>query len=1452
MKKNGKIYYLSLVAFVACTLIGLFFVKGIQPIQAKEEPYQLSLIETEDGYALKLTVEENDEKYILKLKGMEVDEEFAAKEEADEADVVESEKNFSSFEVNREKGLETITFTFSNTQKEHLIPVVSEDFSKATAALISGEKEVVSWKEPKETESSSSRIERSSTVSESTSETTETTKTEESESQYLPSKPSISEHIQSIGDKTEHATPAAIYAEATQSKFIPATAAEIAARNATFNSQHGNFNPNANVKNVSTWAQFYSAYNDQTTTKIVLQGNITDPSTGTATRLTERTKSIEIDGQGYTLYLERGHNLKTHLKPSSFTENGKGRAVFHMHDIVAAQGMHEYGDSSTVSGWRKLSIPEQAGSWSFISGDGIATNTGENWYYRFGNIKTIHDPQTARGVARLARAYSGEVTMYGHNEMPTIAENFYAGSVIAEPGTFWLNTCTHYDYSTLWFEHPADADDTGGTREYTVGQNSFIYSRNTSTGPTYPAIYQHYGTMTIGENATFNANMQGNAVRFDDNKSGFVLKAGATANLLSRGGGSVVAYEASNATFEAMPTSRLYVVGQTEAKAAIISGQGIIDMDGYANVQKNNKFILNSPEAFDIRNRNGHLDVKSRVLDLGSDASNSFEIISSDIDIWKNSSAVLGPSDYTYEKVASAKYVGATPSSSDAGLRGVLASLTNKGFRRISGMNMAPMTEWLPVTDADKTYGVRVIIGYTPKDSFDQYGNAVMMPVYASKDQAEVTFVDTFGKTHVVKTDADGYAKVTDTKFNKAGGKITALAKRGPWIQEVIDETTVVDVTPPEPLRVTGNAIAAGTPTLTATGVEAQTKVKISINGGTLINAGTVAANGTWSYKVAQSLKNGDTVTIYLEDTSTLPSGFDTTGLERTRISSGNRNPSQAVNYHDATFKKATTYTVNKTEMSPEVEWLPVTDADKSYAVKVIVDYTDKPVYATKDQAEVTFVDTFGKTHVAKTDANGVAKVTDTVFNKAGSKISALAKRGTLIQNQKTETTVIDVTPPEPIKLLNPQITNADKMIYALGAEPNAKVKISINGGWLMDAGTVTSSGYWVYNLPFYLEFGDMLTIYLEDTSTLPGGFNTTGLEATRTATGNRNPEMDTVYHDATFKAASSYFVMDVLPDSATITKSVALETGGKTTQVGDTLLYTIKVKNTKDAFFKTTWKDVKIEDILDEHLDFDPTSVETAGITPAGTAFVYDEATRKLTISIGNLATQAEKTVTFKATVKQSANGQIIPNKAKAIGFTPQEAGTFVPGNVTNPTYNTFEVETAKAVENPGGPVIGGSLTLVSAPEKIDFDIHKINEKSTYVTAPVYSNPLTVEDTRSASQKAPWHITVKLTQELTVVNENGVLGSSILKNAIRFKNGDDLIILNEQATPILGNEYTQPDASGIFNLSNGWSDTKTTDGFELYVPAGKVESTGNYQAVMEWNIENTPLPAAANSLPKE
>lgn len=704
--------------------------------------------------------------------------------------------------------------------------------------------------------------------------------------------------------------------------YVPSTPEEIEQSNAAANLRF-QFLPETKVSTVKSWSDFIAAYNDNTVTKIVLGANITDTNAnGTGGNpLNDRIKSLEIDGQKNTLHLNRGHNLSISSSPTSFTSGGRSRSFFHMHNINVQQGM-----TSGLANGNWSGVPEQEGSWSFVAGYGTSAARTQDWYFRFGDITNTNDAKNNIGVARLARAYRAEITMYGYNDVNTIAENYYTGSIVVEPGTYWKNTNNFYNYSTAWYQTPARVGDTGETKEFTVGKNSFVYARNTGSGTAYPAIYQNYGTMTIGENATFNANMQGNAVRFDNSGSEMIVKSGATINLLSRGGNAVVDFRATNTTFRSEPGAKIYIVGES-------NNSGIINL-----YQGNTTFSLDSPGAFDIRNRNITKTTASRVLDVSTDTSRVFEIKNSDIDLWKVATEVTDTSDFSYTLVDYLKTTGRSVSSSEPSLQ---STFNYNGFRRISGLNTNPEILWTPVTDADKSYETKIIVGYTPSDSFDQDGNAVLQPVYAGADQVRVTYTDTYDVTHTVSTVKGGGAPFTDTVFNQANKEISAHAQRGPWSSDPDIATTVIDITPPEPAIVTGGKVNNGMKQLIGKDAEPKAKIYVDIDGVRQSNVGVVSEDGTWAYNLPRYLNVGETVQIFLEDNAGKVTEAITPAPPSTNNANGNINPATELKYRDAIFKAATKYTVGDViPDNPLMEKAVISSGDKTTQVGDILTYT--------------------------------------------------------------------------------------------------------------------------------------------------------------------------------------------------------------------------------------------------------------------------------------------------------------------------------------------------------------------------------------------------------------------------------------------------------------------------------------------------------------------------------
>lgn len=612
---------------------------------------------------------------------------------------------------------------------------------------------------------------------------------------------------------------------------------------------------------VDSWTSFANAMKDTSISKINLTASFAntrtagegDPNNLTTTQI---TRDIEINGNGYRIDFQ-GASIW-------LGETGAARPTFYMHDIVLAQ--------------------RYAGAYSedIVGSRLVGAYTGK-WKYRFGNVTT------EASVQRLARATYAQVTVYGNMDINTRAENFYTGSFILEPGTVYKGNVNYYDFSVVWYNLAARAGDTGESREFTVGDNAKVRMSQTQTvGVSYPAVYQFYQAITIGENAVFNVAMPGNAVRFDAPNSSFTAKKGSIVNLTSkRDSGAVVSYNTNNSTFKTEPGAYLYTIGKSSTALINIS------------TGSNNLLDIQQPAQYDIRN----LATSTSSYAVGINyATNKMSITDSDIDLWKMGVDVAGPSSLTYAKVGSLTAAGAPASqvvtSTDDGLK---TSFKTNLFRRIAGMNQLPEVEFTEVTDADLTVQARVKIGMVPDNNgADETGHVNYLPVYASAGQATVTITDPANGLSYANlvTDANGYVKYTVPNFYQAGTKLTATAIRGPYVSAELAETIVIDKTPPALAEVTSR-ISPFTTVFTGINGEPGATLHYTLNGITVPGSTTVKEDGTWEIPAPEAkLVIGNVLQFILTDTN------------------GNANPVVDTIFHDATFKAATKITVADGELA--------------------------------------------------------------------------------------------------------------------------------------------------------------------------------------------------------------------------------------------------------------------------------------------------------------------------------------------------------------------------------------------------------------------------------------------------------------------------------------------------------------------------------------------------------
>lgn len=765
-------------------------------------------------------------------------------------------------------------------------------------------------------------------------------------------------------------------------------------QNAAWNAKY-NFRPETNVVHVSDWATFRAAYENNAVSKIILDADI---YYGTSTRIA-RTESIEIDGQGHLLEMRNGSINVDGL--ASLTNFGKAFSdvpVFHMHDIQIANNTG-YGATEGSLG----------NAWAFVNGNGEFNEDRGLWRYRIGNVTTPYDTSQAtnnqRVGGRLINGNYAEIGVWGYNKIVTGAENFYTGGMTYEPYTYYKGEIADYNYSTIWFiESVGNTEGTSnrglstGTRKFDIGEGSFVYLHNTNTGTGYPGVYEHYDEIIVGKDATYNANTAGSAVSFNQDNAKFTALEGATVNLLSRNNASgypTLVIGSSNSTHGGGSSSpdNIQVEFQPKTKVFIV-GNNSTGAIGYRGSSATSQIILDSPETFDIRNMRTNTGTSRAFLGDSSTSRGShvFTIKNSDISTWENSVDMDGAPTYDYANVGELKVTNAVANGTVTSTNSDLASqYTRPNFKRISGMNSTPELIWTPVTDADYSQKATILIGYTAvggSDPFDPNGDAYTKPVYADATRkAYVDYTDTLGNTYTGVSGTDSFVHWAKADHTTPGFQIAGQDMKGtpykatlvngtltPYRTGLETPTTVIDVTPPEPATLVGNKLTNATKQLKAENLEANAKVFLSINGAARVAAGTVGADGKWSYNLPAYMNAGETVTIYLQDNAAAAPTDIVPAPPSTNSADGNINPSpNDLTYRDATFKKAMVYTV--TDALPDVP--AMSKSVKSYRNGTEVNNTqvgDTLVYTltAKNNKAATFETNWADVQITDTLPNGL------------------------------------------------------------------------------------------------------------------------------------------------------------------------------------------------------------------------------------------------------------------------------------------------------------------------------------------------------------------------------------------------------------------------------------------------------------------------------------------------
>ncbi|GAA0239841.1 pectate lyase-like adhesive domain-containing protein [Metaclostridioides mangenotii] len=661
---------------------------------------------------------------------------------------------------------------------------------------------------------------------------------------------------------------------------------------------------------VSNWSEFESAYNDASVEKIKLTSDIEKTTTAA---LKARSTSIEIDGRRvhpdengnyyYKLALSF-NNTNSTLPFKAATEV----QIFDMHDLIISQkgiGSITAGNGPTTKK-------------AFITQSALADS--RNWKFRFGNISTDNTADIeGAAIGRLLMAISAEITFYGAVNLRTTAEIAYPGSVVFERNTEFMGKVVAKNVSCFWYY--SSTGGTGSSRNFTALDGAKVNLQG-SNGTTYPAIYEQYNTVEIGEEngsgADFSITMKG--YPYDTYKVGqkFIANANSKVNITTTGTSNVINLDAANSEFHIRKDAEFYAIAKPNYYIINITGG-------------NSVFKIDSAAKYDIR----HMG-KGQAINNYYNTSHVY-LNNVDISFWDKGKDYMGPATYDFGDIESFDGPGGTTAatSSSENLANKFNETENRlakfqKYSRISGINTKPevefvtreeastSTNWVPspndsnrifsVTDADKKVEARVIKGWVPDDNgIDEFGNVNLIPVYTESSYADITLYSSIdNEEHTMTADSEGLYKYTLSDYYPAGTIIKAYAtKKLDNSQDnkgQVSEIEVRDATPPDPVTLITN-VDMLTKKIVGTGEPGAT-ITYKINGtdanenGAQITA-IVDENRKWEVNTpeetgasGQVFEIGDILQFFSTD------------------SVGNTTPINQVTYRDRTFEKGTIITI--------------------------------------------------------------------------------------------------------------------------------------------------------------------------------------------------------------------------------------------------------------------------------------------------------------------------------------------------------------------------------------------------------------------------------------------------------------------------------------------------------------------------------------------------------------
>ncbi|WP_422879630.1 DUF1542 domain-containing protein [Miniphocaeibacter massiliensis] len=403
------------------------------------------------------------------------------------------------------------------------------------------------------------------------------------------------------------------------------------------------------VAEVSTWAEFVTAYNDATVKKIVLLSNIEQASGAT---LSGRREPLVIDGVNYNKLDLR----TTRLSVGSPSAAGN---VLKFENIILS---------------------------NYTASEFINVDTSYKWVFHFNNVKTapsVSAPADGAGIMRLSQAHSTVFIFEGDIDITTRAEFAEPGSVLIKEGT---NFKGHQErktgslaHSAFWFAGissvAADKD-----RYFRVEDNVNI-TMIRDVASLYPPVYQQFGEMTVGNNVKWHQENYQNFIS-DYWSTGVpkTIKFGKRNNIVAVNSTlQSIDLQGSNHSVEFGPGSSLKIQGQGN----------ILNLTG-----TNNRIVFRNPVGLDLETTGG----LSRVFNMSSTSNVEFQYVT--LSTWNPGTDVSGPASAEFAKVTNTVLKG--------GATGAIANVTSDNndlithFRANNSKRI--LTEKIPIGQVAVSY----------------------------------------------------------------------------------------------------------------------------------------------------------------------------------------------------------------------------------------------------------------------------------------------------------------------------------------------------------------------------------------------------------------------------------------------------------------------------------------------------------------------------------------------------------------------------------------------------------------------------------------------------------------------------------------------------------------------------------------------------------------------------